>query len=178
MPPDAMQRLFAGSLLFSLLATTLISLERFLLHYAEGFWFRKLSLQYQAPEKLQRTAIFGGGLNCRLFINSLYCCTRSECREKIVGIIDDDSALHGLRVYGFKVLGGAEDIEEIYRRQPFSKLVVTAGNTPVDSLHRLEFFCRAHNIRFSVFRICETTLPQFPVNDSEELESDEGASDS
>ena len=178
MTPDAMQRLFAGSLLFSLLATTLISLERFLLHYAEGFWFRKLSLQYQAPEKLQRTAIFGGGLNCRLFINSLYCCTRSECREKIVGIIDDDSALHGLRVYGFKVLGGAEDIEEIYRRQPFSKLVVTAGNTPVDSLHRLEFFCRAHNIRFSVFRICETTLPQFPVNDSEELESDEGASDS
>ena len=72
----SLRRFIGGCLLFTLLNLTLICFERFLVHYGEGFLFRKLYLQYQEPSMLQRIVIYGGGLNCRVYISYLFCANR------------------------------------------------------------------------------------------------------
>ncbi len=157
---------FAWALLFTLLNLTMISLERFVLHYGEGFWFRKLYLQYQDRSQVSRCVIYGGGLKCRLYINFLFCANRLEAPETVLGIIDDDIALRGLRVYGFKVLGCAAEIEAIYRETPFDKVVVATDSASEENLMALRCFCAKKQIHFHRFNISETEL--FPAQLTDE----------
>ncbi len=153
-----------GCLLFTLLNITLICLERFLLHYAEGFWFRKLSLQYQNKESLERILIYGGGLKCRLYINYIYCVHRTEYPVTVVGVMDDDVVLKGLRVYGFKVLGGVRRIERIYKKKPFDKVVVTINTIPETEYNLLIEFCQKNDIKVQHFAISEENIADAKID--------------
>lgn len=155
---------FSGCLLFILLNITLISLERFLLHYAESFWFRKMRFQYGVSEALERVLIYGGGLKCRIYVSYIYCAHRTEQPVSVVGIMDDDSALHGLRVYGFKVLGGVEQVMQIYEKFPFDKIVITIDSVREHEMDLLLEFCRKTNIQVLHFGISEKDLKDDPVN--------------
>ncbi len=130
-----------GCVLFSLLNLVSILLERLLLHYAEGFWFRKLYLQCQKQGNMQRILIYGGGLMCRVYITYLFVSNCREVSEEVVGVIDDDSALQGLQVNGLQVLGGAMDVEQVYRDCPFDKIVVATNRASVQCLEHLRIFC-------------------------------------
>ena len=136
-----LRQFIGGSIVFSALNVLLIVGERLLIHYAEWFWFRKLDLQHQAPDRL-RLLIYGGGLNCRVFISTLYCAQKSGDREQIVGIIDDDPALQGLQVNGFRVFGSALEIERIYQKCPFVKIVIATNRDSDEGLSHLRQFCR------------------------------------
>lgn len=136
-----LRQFIGGSIVFSALNVLLIVGERLLIHYAEWFWFRKLDLQHQAPDRL-RLLIYGGGLNCRVFISTLYCAQKSGDREQIVGIIDDDPVLAGLHVYGFPMFGGSRQLGEVYEKQPFDKLLVTTRGDDPEKMRQLAEFCR------------------------------------
>ena len=147
-----------GGLLFTLFNISFIELERFMLNYMENFLFRKLYLQRQPTDRLCRTLVYGGGLNCRLYINYLACTPqREEEAAEIIGIIDDDVALHGLLVYGYKVLGGVEDLAAIYERHPFEKIMIATDSASRKSMEELLNFCETKNIRTTKFLIAETT---------------------
>jgi len=154
----------SGAMIFVMLNILLIAMERFLLHYAEGFWFRKLYLQYQQEERLRRVLVYGGGLNCRVYVSYLYCAQRSDIQAEVIGILDDDALLHGLRLHGFKVLGGAADIEKIYMDHPFDKVVITTTLRRPENEELLHNFCRARNIPLTRLDIREeacTTADNF-----------------
>ena len=102
-----------------------------------------------------RLLIYGGGLNCRVFISTLYCAQKSGDREQIVGIIDDDPVLAGLHVYGFPVFGGSRQFEEVYEKQPFDKLLVTTRGDDPEKMRQLAEFCRRLNIVLSKLVIGE-----------------------
>lgn len=155
---------FGGCLLFGLLNITLISLERFLLHYGEGFWFRKMYLQYGNEEKLERILIYGGGLKCRIYVNYIYCAHRTEYPVTVVGIMDDDPVLHGMRVYGFKVLGGTGQIEQIYARRPFDKVVITIDSVKEYEMNLLREFCGKNGVKLLHLAIAEKDLKDSPVD--------------
>ena len=127
----------AGCLMFSLLNLVFILLERLLLHYAEGFWFRKLYLQCQKRDSIQRILIYGGGLMCRVYISFLFVSNSREFSEEVVGIIDDDPALQGLQVNGFRVFGSALEIERIYQKCPFDKIVIATNRASEEGLSHL-----------------------------------------
>lgn len=152
-----LRQFIGGSIVFSALNVLLIVGERLLIHYAEWFWFRKLDLQHQAPDRL-RLLIYGGGLNCRVFISTLYCAQKSGDREQIVGIIDDDPVLAGLHVCGFPVFGGSRQLGEVYEKQPFDKLLVTTRGDDPEKMRQLAEFCRRHNIVLSKLVIGEKTV--------------------
>ncbi len=135
----------SGCLIFTMLNLLAIATERFLVHYAEGFWFRKLYLQCQ-QERPQRILVYGGGLKCRVYANYLYCIQRKEIQEEIIGIIDDDTSLHGLQLYGFHVLGSVADVDAIYMDHPFDKILITAFECLPESESILQEFCKARNI--------------------------------
>ena len=149
-----------GSVLFTMINVLLILGERFCIHYAGWFWFRELSLQRQPREQQQRLLVYGGGLKCRIFVNILYCAQKSNDPARILGIIDDDPALHGLRIYGFPVFGGSGNLEKIYARHPFDKILVTACSEDAEKMARLKEFCRHHDIALEVLRIEEEIIMQ------------------
>lgn len=154
-------RLFlCASLLFMLLNLTLICMERFLLHYAESFWFRKLSnlCGNVRPDKL---VIYGGGMNCRLYINHLYSVNRKHSAGEVIGILDDDIALHRKRVFGFNVLGSIDQLDAVYQKTPFDKLVVTTTSLRGKESKLLMDFSKANNVRVTMFRADETPLETY-----------------
>lgn len=89
-------RFVSGAMLFVLFNIVLVELERFMLNYAENFLFRKLYLQYQPVDRVLKTLVYGGGLNCRLYIGYLFSHAWGERPEELVGMLDDDPALPGL----------------------------------------------------------------------------------
>ena len=154
-----LRQFIGGSIVFSALNVLLIVGERLLIHYAEWFWFRKLDLQHQASDRL-RLLIYGGGLNCRVFISTLYCAQKSGDREQIVGIIDDDPVLAGLHVYGFPVFGDSRQFEEVYEKQPFDKLLVTTRGDDPEKMRQLAEFCRRRRVILSKLVIGEETVSE------------------
>ncbi len=162
---STLQSFLAGSLIFLLLNTGLIILERFLLHYAESFWFRMLYIQRLTPAQMERTLIYGGGLNCRLYLYNLFNVNGGHEIDRIIGIIDDDTALKGLLLYGFKVLGGVGDLDTISRRTPFDKVVVASAGINRENLLTLFNYCRERGIRVCYFSPIQQEL------DAEKIES-------
>lgn len=145
----------SGSFIFTMVNMLLILGERFCIHYAGWFWFRELSLQRQPREQQQRLLVYGGGLKCRVFVNILYCAQKSNDPARIIGIIDDDPALCGMRIYGFPVFGGSENLEKIYRKHPFDKILISAHSRNEEKMARLKKFCRTHDIALEIIRVEE-----------------------
>ncbi len=148
-------------LLFTVLNVILIASERFLLHYVEAFWLRKVYYQHNDREDVERILIYGGGLNCRLYINYLFCSHSKERPAVVVGLLDDDPALHGLRVYGFKVYGGLENLENLHSKKKFNKVIIAIDPLTPDKIEYLHNFCSQREISISQLNINENkiTLP-------------------
>ncbi len=149
--------LYGFFLVFLLLTLFLISAERFVLRYYESFAFRQLYVKNQEKTETERILIYGGGLTCRLFLSCLYCNTANAPRNvQITGIMDDNPALRRLNVYGFYVLGGLEQLEQIYEQKPFDEIMITLKNTSPEQMANLREFSRTHNIRLKQFVCGET----------------------
>ncbi len=147
---DLSLRAFTGAcVLFSTLSTLFVLIERLLLHYAASFWFHELHLRRQLPENQKRIVIYGGGFSCRVYVSYVYCAQHTDDSELIIGLIDDDPVLDGLHLYGFPVFGGLDDIEEIYEKHPFHKLIVTPSNISEEKFDRLSNFCKPKGIEIA-----------------------------
>jgi UDP-N-acetylmuramyl pentapeptide phosphotransferase/UDP-N-acetylglucosamine-1-phosphate transferase len=135
--------------LFFLLTISVILFERFLIHYYANWGYQRLYLRNQGKvSALKKVLIYGGGAYCRIYINQQYCgFNNSHEGCKIIGIIDDNAALRGLNVYGFKVLGNLNDLETILAATPFDTIVLTGKETKPAQLHHLRDFCARNNIQ-------------------------------
>ncbi|MDR0931943.1 MAG: hypothetical protein LBM70_02855 [Victivallales bacterium] len=136
------------SIIFTALTMFLIGSERLLIFYAEWFYFRKLDLKHQNSGQ-HRVLLYGGGLKCRIFIDTLYCAQRFGDSDQVVGIVDDDPVLTGLRVYGFPILGNSSQLEKIYKSHPFDKLLIANRNNDDKKMQALKKFCEKHEIVMS-----------------------------
>lgn len=151
---EELQMLIIFYLLFFFMACALISGERFLLRYLESFGFRKMYIQSRAADKKTcRTMIYGGGLFCRLYLTNIFSGPLASNKPipEILGIIDDDFVLHHLSVYGFQVLGGIDDMEEIYQRKPFDRLVIALRNISEERKQQLVDFAKTKNVEVQIF---------------------------
>ncbi|MCK4983040.1 MAG: hypothetical protein KAS17_08965, partial [Victivallaceae bacterium] len=96
--------------------------------------------------------IFGGGLNACILMRS----QNSYIREdsfKVEGIIDDNPALKGLYVYGYKVLGSVHYLDDIYKQKPFKKVIITTVDIKKESRKILVDFCKSHDIEILYFSV-------------------------
>ena len=70
-----------------------------------------------------RTLIFGAGDSGRLLANRLRQPSSSE-QYRVVGFVDDDPAMQGLRVGGVKVLGGRADLGSLVERDAIDLVII------------------------------------------------------
>lgn len=70
-----------------------------------------------------------------------------------------DPALQGFYVYGVKVLGGVQDLEEIYRKTPFDKVIITTDLASREKVDLIYSFCQEHKIEITKFCLAESKDP-------------------
>ncbi len=85
----------------------------------------------------------------------------SQSGERIIGIIDNDRALRGSYVYGYRILGDESELEAIYKEYFFAKMVVVTANPLRESCELLKAFCDSHRIALKFFTMLETDVPFF-----------------
>jgi len=153
------EELFGILLLFYLAATAILAGERFMLRYLESFGLRNFYLRTHPDtggEPMKNTLIVGGGLACRLYIESLFCRYYFRQPFRILGIADDDRAIRHLNVYGFPVLGSTADLEKLHELHRIDHVVMTAVNLSPEALERVADFCRKHHIPVSIYHLSDT----------------------
>ena len=138
--------------LFLLLTMAGIMFERFLIHFYESWGYKRLFIRNLGKiSALKQVLIYGGGLLCRIYVSHIFCGFPSKRENiKVIGIIDDDTALRGLNVYGFNILGSLNDLEDIFRKTPFDSIVVTCSEMDAEKTQILRDFCKAHNVELEL----------------------------
>ena len=63
---------------------------------------------------------------------------------EIVGIVDDCLGLKHLNLYGFDVLGDSSNLDKLYRKYTFEKIIVTPESLKEDVKQNLERFQQDH----------------------------------
>ena len=130
---------------------TFILVERFMLHFFEGFALRSYYLKNAPEAKLYHTIIYGGGLGCRMYVNSLYSSRHFSCAFEILGIVDEDQSLQNLNICGFRVVGTSMDLEKLFKKKQFDTIVLTTANISGEIMDRIRVFADKHNIRLTMF---------------------------
>ena len=133
---------------YALFGSALILGERFFLHYLESFGLQNIanSITEGKKEVLPRTLIYGGGLYCKLFLNSLSSASKQQDRRKVIGILDDNSMLCRLNVYGLNVLGNIDELESLLEKYEFDEIVIALRSTTDEIRQKLREFGKAHHI--------------------------------
>jgi len=130
-------------LLFSLLTALGLGLIRIFLMYVGLRMMWRLRQGSIPGQRKTRVILYGGGLNTALYLGHIYGCQSSE-NMSFLGIVDDDPALAGMRVFGLSVLGRGDDLETILARHPADRLVLTMRqSTPAKEKRILEIANRA-----------------------------------
>lgn len=144
---------------YSLLGCALILLERFFLHYMESFGLQNIanSIREGKKENLSRTLIYGGGLYCRLFLQTLSTASREQDKRKVIGILDDNSLLCRLNVYGFNVLGNIDELDLLLEKYQFDEIVIALRSVSDEIREKLCEFGKAHGIAIREFS-CQTSV--------------------
>ncbi|MFH1969629.1 MAG: hypothetical protein ABIJ53_04845 [Verrucomicrobiota bacterium] len=102
--------------------------------------------------------LYGAGTRCTLFLRQ-----RSHGYPKIdddrcvVGLLDDEPNLHGRMVYGFKVMGGMNQLSAILTKRNISDIIITADLRD-DVRRQLLDIARERHIRVAEWHTEERTL--------------------
>lgn len=138
----------AQYLIYFLLSSCMIVGERMSLRYMRSDMLRNLYLKRFHGGTLHPTLLYGGGMRCRFYLSQ-----KSHFIEQdpvdIVGIIDDIDALRGQYVYGYKVLGNIDDLDAIYNKRKFERLIVSFEKISEEKKQILSEFCAKHNVKLT-----------------------------
>ena len=115
------------SLLFYLLSSFFILGERMLIYYIKFEFAKKVFIPNKKNKNLKNVLIYGAGLNAKFYIQSIQS-NFENYQIKIIGFIDDEPALCNHYVYGHKVLGSLNSLEELIKNKNIDKIIVTIPN--------------------------------------------------
>ncbi len=110
-------------------------------------------------EGVRHTLLYGGGYHCTLFLRWLSFDPITHCdSQKIVGVMDDDRNLHSRYVYGYKVLGGIEDVPRVIEAEHVDQVVITTTSLDANTRERLKAITESYSVA-----LCEwqTSLVQY-----------------
>jgi UDP-N-acetylmuramyl pentapeptide phosphotransferase/UDP-N-acetylglucosamine-1-phosphate transferase len=93
----------------------------------------------------RRILLIGAGADCLLFLKEVSLTGNNAGRISVVGMVDDDVALWGRWVHGYRVLGGLSSLEDIARTTGAGELVVLGKADPA-ALGRILGIARARNL--------------------------------
>ncbi len=111
----------------------------------------------------ERVALYGAGGRCQLFLKERGFHNSSSFDGRvIIGLIDDEPALHFKWVYGHMVLGGVRDLPQLIPHHRITGLVITTALRPESFLAAQELASQ-HGLCLSEWRFESRTLDVVPL---------------
>ena len=123
-------------------------------------YLKSTSEGHAGPE---RVALYGAGGRCQLFLKERgFHNSSSFDRRVIIGLIDDEPALHFKWVYGHIVLGGMRDLPRLIPQHRITGLVITTKLRP-ESLLAARELAAQYGLSLSEWRFESRTLEAVPA---------------
>ena len=140
-----------GSMLFVLSLCSVLFFERFLLHYLESVWYCRFVHNYER-NSWSRTVVYGGGFLWDIYRMYMGCAGNFLHRTSVCGIIDDNPKLKNMIIRGVKVRGSLDELEKIWKKHPFDRLIISCKPSP-EKLETIKNFCLKHDIQCGEFNL-------------------------
>ena len=123
------------------------------LRYLRSVLLKNLYLKNHLADGIPKAIIYGGGLKCRYYLTERFTGIEENPID-VIGIIDDQPAIRGQYVYGFKIMGNINDLQDIYHKTPFDKLIISSNKITDDKRRIAKEFCIKNNIKITevIFR--------------------------
>ena len=150
--------LFVFFVLFFLFSLLLLLGARLSLRYLGNNFIKRVFLAVHLNETTSKLLIYGGGEKCRFYVHNQFKDAHSK-PVNIIGILDDMIYLKNKYIYGHKVLGGINNLDQIYDKHKFNKIIVTCNITEDEKIKRLKEFCKDSRIE-----LCEVTVTEAKYN--------------
>ena len=141
-------RLALAFTFFTLLFAALIMTERLGLRYVEYYalrYYRSKYWNFSGSRTPERVLIYGGGVMCQLYLTAMFS-GYSPKTSLIVGIMDDVPVLRNMFIHGYPVLGSIHDLEEIFKKHAFERIIITFEELNLRQKSILKEFSRKHGI--------------------------------
>jgi UDP-GlcNAc:undecaprenyl-phosphate GlcNAc-1-phosphate transferase len=117
----------------------------------------------EANAGLERVVLYGAGGRCQLFLKERGFNNSSSFDSRvIIGLIDDEPALHFKWVYGHMVLGGARDLPQLIPHHRITGIIITTALRP-ESLAAVQELASQHGLSLSEWRFETRRLDVVPV---------------
>ena len=144
-------------LFFYLLTSCFLIGERLFLRHINNTFVHDVYKSMSSEDTLTNIVLYGGGINCKFYLN-----LKSLDVEKdpinVVGIIDDDSRLRNQYLYNQKVLGNLNELERIYGKYNFKRIVITTRHITQENKDTLKKFCQGKDIILSEAFLSENKI--------------------
>ncbi|MGO8698088.1 MAG: hypothetical protein ACLQVY_10260 [Limisphaerales bacterium] len=125
-------------------------------------YLKSASSSGAAPE---RVVLYGAGGRCQLFLKERGFHNSSSFDQRaVIGLIDDEPALHFKYVYGHLVLGGMRDLPQLISHHRITGLIITAALGP-ESLLAAQKMAAHHGLRLWDWRFGSRMLDVVPAPD-------------
>lgn len=158
---DPLKPFIGEHLMFFLLSLLMIGGERIMLRYIKISMIRNYKSAANNTIAPNKVLIYGGGIFSLVYFKVLFSRIDNEPID-IIGIIDDNPALKGMYIYGYKVMGGVRDLNDIYAQTGFNRIIVTAIDLRPPMRRYLNRFCNRNNIPCNELNLVETNLQPAP----------------
>jgi FlaA1/EpsC-like NDP-sugar epimerase len=112
----------------------------------------------RADDSVRRVLLYGAGHAAMLFLRSLAQYAPQADAIDVVGFLDDDANLHDRVVFGYRVLGGPDQLERLVREHSVSDVIMFPGTEPTVTPLAPER-AEALGVKLMVWR---ASLEQFP----------------
>lgn len=160
--PSALAQWFLRALMVAMIAHAAIIFSRLSYRCVEEIvlYLRSASDVSTVPE---RVLLYGAGGRCQLFLKERGFYNSSSFDQRaIVGLIDDEPALHFKWVSGHKVLGGARDLPQLIRHYHIRGLVITTTLRP-ESLRAAQDLAAQFGLSLSQWQFHTRRLDAIPL---------------
>jgi hypothetical protein len=117
----------------------------------------------------ERVVLYGAGGRCQLFLKERGFHNSSSIDQRtIIGLIDDEPALHFKWVYGHMVLGGVRDLPQLIPHHRITGLVITTALRP-ESLLAAQALAWRHGLSLCEWRFESRSLDVAPVEEGAQV---------
>ena len=142
----------------AVLALAGFTLVRYRARLITGLATRWLTLRGNASSNLERVVIIGGGETGQFAAWMLNNNQKYSGKLQVVGFVDDDLFMQGIRLHGLKVLGQRADIPQLVTKHDIGVLIFAIHNITVSERQQLLNICTSTPAQVVLFPDIPSTL--------------------
>lgn len=116
--------------------------------------------QHERIPGVERVVLYGAGARCQLLLKErAFRAAKAKLSDhrEIVGLLDDETSLHGQWVYGYPVLGGMDSLPQLIARHHFSGIVISAALT-TEARQNIYQLAQHHHLHLTEWHFGEAEL--------------------